>query len=292
MYICMFRNSQQRLWRKSRICSEHLHPYNNNFIRSTFPSSRSFSLTKCRCKTANINSRNYYDLLGVERTATQKEIRKAFVKLSKEYHPDANSADKSLHDKFVKINEAFSVLSKTSTRKTYDQTFNPSQQQQQSYTRRYSAPPTSRQQSSTSSSFEWTARNFSNRGAHERQSTSNDYDWGTPHFDKTFYDMLRRQMKQDRKRQENYSRNPPPGYGLINTYFAPFSIISFLIGFGILIHVLQGRMVRFSDPNYVVDPRSRSYHAYREWQRLSALKDAESMPLRESLTRRNDNEEK
>lgn len=37
------------------------------------------------------------------------------------YHPDSNSSDKSLHEKFVKINEAFSILSKQSTRITYDQ---------------------------------------------------------------------------------------------------------------------------------------------------------------------------
>jgi hypothetical protein len=36
--------------------------------------------------------------------------------------------------------------------------------------------------------------------------------------------------------------------------------------------------MQFSDPQYAVDPRSRHYRAYREWQRLSALKDAESMP--------------
>jgi hypothetical protein len=38
--------------------------------------------------------------------------------------------------------------------------------------------------------------------------------------------------------------------------------------------------MRFSDPEYAVDPRTRHYRAYREWQRLSALKDAESMPIR------------
>ncbi len=38
--------------------------------------------------------------------------------------------------------------------------------------------------------------------------------------------------------------------------------------------------MRFSDPQYAVNPRSRHYHAYREWQRLSALKDAESIPIR------------
>ncbi len=48
-------------------------------------------------------------------------------------------------------------------------------------------------------------------------------------------------------------------------------------------------MARFSDPNFAADPRSRSYHAYREWQRLSALKDAESIPMRDSSILRDEN---
>ena len=65
---------------------------------------------------------------------------------------------------------------------------------------------------------------------------------GTPHFDKTFFDLLRRRMEQDRQRARNAPYNRPTGgYGTTNLYFAPFSIISFLIGFGILIRVLQGR---------------------------------------------------
>ena len=38
--------------------------------------------------------------------------------------------------------------------------------------------------------------------------------------------------------------------------------------------------MKFSDPQYAVNPRSRHYYAYREWQRLSALKDAEDIPIR------------
>jgi len=45
---------------------------------------------------------------------------------------------------------------------------------------------------------------------------------------------------------------------------------------------------RFPDSNYATDPRSRSYHAYREWQRLSALKDAQSIPMRDRSTRRDE----
>ena len=46
-------------------------------------------------------------------------------------------------------------------------------------------------------------------------------------------------------------------------------------------------MVRFDDTQYARDPRSRNYQAYREWQRLSALKDADSMPMRERTKQRN-----
>ncbi|CAF1349095.1 unnamed protein product [Didymodactylos carnosus] len=88
---------------------------------------RYFLLTVCRFKTANLNSKNFYNLLGIEKMATQKQIKQAFFKLSKEYHPDSNPNDKRLHGKFVKINEAYNILSKQSSRTTYDQMLNNSQ---------------------------------------------------------------------------------------------------------------------------------------------------------------------
>jgi len=48
-------------------------------------------------------------------------------------------------------------------------------------------------------------------------------------------------------------------------------------------------MARFVDPNLNADPRTRSYHAYREWQRLSSLKGAESIPMRDGSIRRDEN---
>ncbi|KAK6639779.1 hypothetical protein RUM43_008054 [Polyplax serrata] len=63
--------------------------------------------------------KNYYDVLRIKRNSSFKEIRTAFLNLSKIYHPDKN---KSLdaQAKFVKINEAYSVLGKAETRRQYD----------------------------------------------------------------------------------------------------------------------------------------------------------------------------
>ncbi|XP_076281550.1 dnaJ-like protein 60 [Lasioglossum baleicum] len=61
---------------------------------------------------------NYYDTLHVSTDATQKEIKDAFIKLSKKTHPDCGS--EGSHSEFVKINEAYSVLSKRTTKRDYD----------------------------------------------------------------------------------------------------------------------------------------------------------------------------
>jgi molecular chaperone DnaJ len=64
---------------------------------------------------------DYYELLGVPRKATAKDIRAAFRKLARKYHPDLNPGDKSAEEKFKQLQEAYDVLSDTKKRQMYDQ---------------------------------------------------------------------------------------------------------------------------------------------------------------------------
>ncbi|MGA8595897.1 MAG: DnaJ C-terminal domain-containing protein [Bryobacteraceae bacterium] len=68
-----------------------------------------------------VKFRDYYEVLGVSKTATEDEIRKAYRKLARKHHPDVNPGDKSADEKFKEINEAYEVLSDSDKRKRYDQ---------------------------------------------------------------------------------------------------------------------------------------------------------------------------
>lgn len=67
------------------------------------------------------DKRDYYDVLGVPKGASDDEIKKAYRKLAKQYHPDANPDNKEAEDKFKEASEAYEVLSDSTKRSSYDQ---------------------------------------------------------------------------------------------------------------------------------------------------------------------------
>jgi curved DNA-binding protein len=65
--------------------------------------------------------RDYYQVLGVDKNASEKDIKKAYRKLAREYHPDKNPDNKQSEEKFKEINEAYEVLGSPENRSKYDQ---------------------------------------------------------------------------------------------------------------------------------------------------------------------------
>src|SRR5438067_11564105 len=70
---------------------------------------------------ATTTKKDYYETLGVKRSASVDDIRKAFRKLARKYHPDVNPGDKAAEEKFKALSEANDVLSDPKKRKIYDQ---------------------------------------------------------------------------------------------------------------------------------------------------------------------------
>ena len=65
-------------------------------------------------------AKDYYAALGIKKTASEKEIKAAFRKLARKYHPDVNPSDKSAEQRFKEINAAHDVISDPAKREKYD----------------------------------------------------------------------------------------------------------------------------------------------------------------------------
>jgi len=68
-----------------------------------------------------MTKRDYYDILGVTRSSSADEIKKAYRKMAIKYHPDKNPGDKKSEDNFKEAAEAYEVLSNSDKKKRYDQ---------------------------------------------------------------------------------------------------------------------------------------------------------------------------
>ncbi len=65
--------------------------------------------------------KDYYDLLGIDKDSTEEDIKLAYRKLAKKYHPDLNKMDPQAKEKFIEVKEAYDTLIDPVKRKTYDQ---------------------------------------------------------------------------------------------------------------------------------------------------------------------------
>lgn len=85
----------------------------NRCLFCKFPSS-------CLIAISRFLSKTHYEVLGIEKNSTTKEVKEAYVKLCKEIHPDKNPHISNQHNKFIQLNEAYAVLVRPETRSRYD----------------------------------------------------------------------------------------------------------------------------------------------------------------------------
>src|ERR1051325_778705 len=107
-----------RSWPGSRPKARRVRPRSS---RATQQTRYSVLGTRHSVLTMATQAKDYYGILGVKKNASAEEIRKAFRKLARKYHPDVNPGDRKAEEKFKEISEANDILSDPKKRKIYDQ---------------------------------------------------------------------------------------------------------------------------------------------------------------------------
>ena len=118
--MAIFTRCMRHAWTLGRYSRANTTPYTwrtTNYVPMPYwkQSIMSFHATNSLCK------KDYYDVLGVDRSASEAEMKKAYYRLAKKHHPDANPGDKNAAEKFAEINEAYEVLRSPEKRQMYDQ---------------------------------------------------------------------------------------------------------------------------------------------------------------------------
>ncbi len=133
-----------------------------------------------------VDYKDYYKILGVSEHADQKEIRQAYRKLARQYHPDVNPGDKNSEEKFKEINEANEVLGDQEKRKKYDE--------MRTYYQRYGQMPNTGSPNGASDFGGFSGGNFSYRTVNEEEledlfgGASPFSDFFNTYFRSGFYD--------------------------------------------------------------------------------------------------------
>lgn len=142
--------------------------------------------------------RSHYDVLGVTPSASQTQIRDAFLRLSKQVHPDVNRNDPSSKDKFLRLQDAYTVLGKRESRREYDRQFQQTHRTTASHSSRFTGPFTPPKQS------HYGRENTTSR-MHEEQKEAEEQYRGSRAWEeyRNYYQLFQDNMQRRKAKQQH-----------------------------------------------------------------------------------------